>query len=63
MKQNFLHIHLENINHSFKKIVKDLGFNMHLVNILVLDKTKDKFELPRFPINEKYGKEKRFKIW
>ena len=26
-----------------------------------MDKTKDKFELPRFPINEKYGEEKRFK--
>ena len=27
----------------------------------VIDTTKDKFELPRFPINEKYGKIKRFK--
>ena len=25
-----------------------------------MDKTKDKFELPRFPINEKYGKIERF---
>ncbi len=27
----------------------------------VIDVNKDKFELPRFPINEKYGKIKRFK--
>ena len=27
----------------------------------VIDLNKDKFELPRFPINEKYGKLKRFK--
>jgi len=27
----------------------------------VIDKNKDKFELPRFPINEKYGDLKRFK--
>ena len=27
----------------------------------VMDKTKNKYELPRFPINEKYGEIKRFK--
>ena len=27
----------------------------------VIDVNKDKFELPRFPINEKYGELKRFK--
>jgi len=27
----------------------------------VIDINKDKFELPRFPINEKYGEMKRFK--
>ena len=26
-----------------------------------MDKTKNVFELPRFPINEKYGEQKRFK--
>ena len=26
-----------------------------------MDKTKNKYELPRFPINEKYGEIKRFK--
>ena len=47
---------------SFKKIVKDLGFIYGFgQHSGVADKTKDKFELPRFPINEKYGKEKRFK--
>jgi len=47
---------------SYKKIVKDLGFLYGFgQHSGVIDKTKDKFELPRFPINEKYGKEKRFK--
>ena len=47
---------------SFKKIVKDLGFIYAFgQHSGVADKTKDKFELPRFPINEKYGNEKRFK--
>ena len=27
----------------------------------MIDQTKNKFELPRFPINEKYGEIKRFK--
>ena len=27
----------------------------------IIDVNKDKFELPRFPINEKYGELKRFK--
>ena len=27
----------------------------------IIDRNKDKFELPRFPINEKYGELKRFK--
>ena len=34
---------------------------MHLVNTLELwMKLKDFYELPRFPINEKYGEIKRF---
>ncbi len=36
----------------------DLSFGQHSG---VIDVNKDKFELPRFPINEKYGKLKRFK--
>ena len=41
-----------------KKLGFDYGFGQHSG---VMDKTKNKFELPRFPINEKYGEEKRFK--
>ena len=33
------------------------GFGQHSG---VIDLNKDKFELPRFPINEKYGELKRF---
>ena len=47
---------------SYKKIVSDLGFYYGFgQHSGVIDKTKDKFELPRFPINEKYGKIERFK--
>jgi len=47
---------------SYKKIVKDLGFVYGFgQHSGVIDATKDKFELPRFPINEKYGEIKRFK--
>ena len=47
---------------SYKKIVKDLGFNYAFgQHSGVMDLTKDKYELPRFPINEKYGEMKRFK--
>ena len=35
-----------------------IGFGQHSG---VIDINKDKFELPRFPINEKYGEIKRFK--
>tara|TARA_Y100000591_G_C21797383_1_gene680116 strand:+ start:422 stop:1471 length:1050 start_codon:yes stop_codon:yes gene_type:complete len=47
---------------SYIKIVKDLGFKYAFgQHSGVIDQTKDKFELPRFPINEKYGEIKRFK--
>ena len=47
---------------SYKKIVKNMGFNYAFgQHSGVMDFTKDKFELPRFPINEKYGEIKRFK--
>ena len=47
---------------SYKEIVKKLGFEYAFgQHSGVMDKTKDKFELPRFPINEKYGEDKRFK--
>ena len=47
---------------SFKKIVKDLGFVYAFgQHSGVIDLTKNKMELPRFPINEKYGEIARFK--
>ena len=46
----------------FKKIIKDLNFKYAFgQHSGVIDETKDLFELPRFPINEKYGELKRFK--
>ena len=48
-------------SNSFKGIVKDLGFKYAFgQHSGVVDKTKDFYELPRFPINEAYGKLKRF---
>ena len=47
---------------SYIEIVKNLGFEYGFgQHSGVMDKTKSKYELPRFPINEKYGEEKRFK--
>ena len=49
-------------SNEFKKIIKDLGFKYAFgQHSGVIDETKDYFELPRFPINEKYGDVKRFK--
>ena len=46
----------------FKKLIKDLKFRYAFgQHSGVVDETKDFFELPRFPINEKYGEIKRFK--
>ena len=45
----------------FKDIVKSLGFKYAFgQHSGVVDETKDFYELPRFPINEKYGEIKRF---
>ncbi len=45
----------------FKKIIQDLNFKYSFgQHSGVIDETKDFFELPRFPINEKYGDLKRF---
>ena len=45
----------------FKKIIKDLGFLFAFgQHSGVIDETKDLWELPRFPINEKYGEISRF---
>ncbi len=46
----------------FKNIVKSLGFKYALgQHSGVIDETKDFYELPRYPINEKYGEIQRFK--
>ena len=46
-----------------KKIVTDLNFEFAFgQHSGVIDSSKDFFELPRFPINEKYGTLKRFKF-
>jgi peptidoglycan/xylan/chitin deacetylase (PgdA/CDA1 family) len=45
----------------FKKIIKSLGFKYAFgQHSGVIDETKNYYELPRFPINEKYGELKRF---
>ena len=45
----------------FKELIKSLGFKYALgQHSGVIDETKDLYELPRFPINEKYGELKRF---
>ena len=47
---------------NLKKIVYDLNFKFAFgQHSGVIDLTKDFLELPRFPINEKYGELKRFK--
>ena len=46
----------------FKSIIKSLDFKYAFgQHSGVIDETKDLLELPRFPINEKYGDLKRFK--
>ena len=45
----------------FKDIIKSLGFKYAFgQHSGVMDETKNLYELPRFPINEKYGEIKRF---
>ena len=45
----------------FKEIIKKMGFKFAFgQHSGVIDETKDLWELPRFPINEKYGEIKRF---
>ncbi len=46
----------------FKRIIKEFGFEYAFgQHSGVIDETKNFHELPRFPINEKYGKIERFK--
>ena len=48
---------------NLKKIVSDLNFEFAFgQHSGVIDSSKDFLELPRFPINEKYGELKRFKL-
>jgi len=50
-------------SNSFKNIIKNLGFKYAFgQHSGVADETKDFYELPRFPINEKYGEIKRFQL-
>ena len=47
----------------FKQIIKEFGFKYAFgQHSGVIDDTKDLWELPRFPINEKYGEIERFKM-
>jgi len=49
-------------SNELKKIVHDLNFNYAFgQHSGVIDETKNNLELPRFPINEKYGEINRFK--
>ena len=46
---------------NFRDIIKNLGFKYAFgQHSGVIDETKNSYELPRFPINEKYGELKRF---
>ena len=48
-------------SNDFKAIIKDFGFKYAFgQHSGVMDETKDFYELPRYPINEKYGKIERF---
>ena len=48
-------------SNDFKNIIKNFGFKYAFgQHSGVMDETKDLYELPRYPINEKYGEIKRF---
>ncbi|RPG94415.1 MAG: polysaccharide deacetylase [Candidatus Pelagibacter sp. TMED263] len=59
---NFFSYPFGEYSQEFKKIIKELGFKYAFgQHSGVIDETKDFWELPRFPINEKYGELNRFK--
>ena len=59
---NFFSYPFGEYSNDFKQIIKDFGFKYAFgQHSGVIDETKDFFELPRYPINEKYGEIKRFK--
>ena len=58
---NFFSYPFGEYSSDFKKLVKELNFTHAFgQHSGVIDDTKNVFELPRFPINEKYGKIDRF---
>ena len=59
---NFFSYPFGEYSQQFKNIIKELGFDFAFgQHSGVIDETKDLWELPRFPINEKYGELNRFK--
>ncbi len=59
---NFFSYPFGEYSSDFKKIIQELGFKYAFgQHSGVIDETKDLWELPRFPINEKYGEINRFK--
>ncbi len=59
---NFFSYPFGEYSQEFKRIIKELGFDYAFgQHSGVIDETKDLWELPRFPINEKYGELERFK--
>jgi len=60
---NFFSYPFGEYSNALKKIVSDLNFEFAFgQHSGVIDTTKNFLELPRFPINEKYGELKRFKF-
>ena len=58
---NFFSYPFGEYSSEFKKIIQELGFKYAFgQHSGVIDETKDLWELPRYPINEKYGKVERF---
>ena len=59
---NFFSYPFGEYSEEFKSIIKNFGFKYAFgQHSGVIDESKDFYELPRFPINEKYGEIKRFK--
>ena len=59
---NFFSYPFGEYSNNFKNIIKEFGFKYAFgQHSGVMDETKDFYELPRYPINEKYGEIKRFK--
>jgi len=59
---NFFSYPFGEYSNNFKNIIKQFGFKFAFgQHSGVIDETKNFYELPRYPINEKYGEIKRFK--